>query len=241
MNAAWEWWMLPLSGSDNSAIAPAVYWHGRLMVLAWGVLVPLGVLVARYFKVVPGQNWPDHLDHKFWWHAHRSLQWLSVLLATFGLLLVVPQATSTAPLAQTHSVLGWSLMVLAGMQVLSGLLRGSKGGPSEPVLRGDHYDMSPRRVWFERVHKSLGWLLVAASVIALNAGLVLADAPRWMPALLVVWWLALTAWALRWQAQGRCISTYQSIWGLDSEHPGNQGLHMGSSTQRHKKGPYEPS
>ena len=41
-----DWWLAPLSGAATHAIAPWAAWHSRLMVLAWGVLVPLGVLAA---------------------------------------------------------------------------------------------------------------------------------------------------------------------------------------------------
>ena len=32
----------------------------------WAVLLPLGALLARYFKVMPGQRWPDVLDNPRW-------------------------------------------------------------------------------------------------------------------------------------------------------------------------------
>lgn len=241
MTGLWDWWLLPLSGSTSHSLAPAAYWHGRLMVLAWGMLVPLGALLARYFKVVPGQDWPVRLDHKFWWHAHRGLQWLGLLLASFGLLLVLPHSQSASALANGHAALGWGLMALAGLQLLSGLFRGSKGGPTDAVLRGDHYDMSTHRIWFERIHKSLGWLLIVLGLATLGLGLVLADAPRWMPALLLAWWLALLGLALRWQAQGRCIDTYQAIWGPQAHHPGNQRPPIGWGVSRPQKAPHGPS
>ena len=202
------------------------------MVLGWAVLIPLGVLAARYFKVMPGQDWPARLDNKAWWHAHRGLQWLGLLLAMLGLLLVLPHAGQHGAAAQNHARLGWVLMSLAALQLLSGLLRGSKGGPSEPQLRGDHYDMTRHRIWFERLHKGLGWLLLGGSMGVIVSGLALADAPRWMGALLLLWWLALLMLALRWQASGRCIDTYQAIWGPDPAHPGNQRKPIGWGVRR---------
>lgn len=232
MNELWQWWLLPLSGARDHALAPAVYWHARLMVLGWAVLIPLGVLAARYFKVMPGQDWPAQLDNKAWWHAHRGLQWLGLLLAVLGLLLVLPHTGQHGAAAQNHARLGWVLMSLAGLQLLSGLLRGSKGGPSEPQLRGDHYDMTRHRIWFERLHKGLGWLLLGISMGVVTSGLALADAPRWMAALLLLWWLALLMLALRWQTGGRCIDTYQAIWGPDPAHPGNQRKPIGWGVRR---------
>ncbi len=51
-----------LSGSTDHSIAPWAYWHARCMVLAWGVLMPLGALIARFFKVTPSHAWPRELD-----------------------------------------------------------------------------------------------------------------------------------------------------------------------------------
>lgn len=222
MMSLWHWLSLPLSGTSTHFLEPGIYWHARLMVLAWGVMLPLGALTARYFKVLRTQKWPATLDNTWWWHTHRALQWGGMGLATLGLYLVWRHQAGFATPAHLHTVAGWALMALGWVQILGGLLRGSKGGPTAEVLRGDHYDMTPHRIWFERLHKALGWLSVLLSVAVLLAGLALADAPRWMPVLLCLWWASLAALTWRWQTQGRCIDTYQAIWGPDTRHPGNQ-------------------
>jgi hypothetical protein len=100
--------------------------------------------------------------------------------------------------------------------------------------RGDHYDMTPHRLHFERVHKGLGWLSVLAALAVLGLGLQVADAPRWMAGLLAVWWLLLAVLAWQWQRQGRCIDTYQAIWGPDPRHPGNRLKPIGWGVRRHQ-------
>jgi hypothetical protein len=42
-------------------LAPWVQWHGRLMVLAWVILLPLGVLIARFdtYQAI----WGPGLEH----------------------------------------------------------------------------------------------------------------------------------------------------------------------------------
>jgi hypothetical protein len=102
-------------------------------------------------------------------------------------------------------MLGW-------LQVGYGLRRGSKGGPTDVQPRGDHYDMTPHRVRFERIHKSLGWLAVLAALVVTALGLRVADASRWMAVVLSAWWLLLAGVAWQLQRQGRCIDTYQAIW-----------------------------
>jgi len=227
-NGALAWLMAPLSGAATHEIAPWAYWHARLMVLAWGVLLPLGALAARYFKVLPRQAWPRQLDSQHWWRAHRLLQWAGVLLMTVGVALALGRAAAGG----WHAPLGWCLVSLGWAQVLGGYLRGSKGGPTDQRLRGDHYDMTARRVWFERLHKALGWLAILGAVGVIALGLVAADAPRWMPLALGAWWLLLAALAWRWQRAGRCVDTYQAIWGPDPAHPGNHAAPIGWGVQR---------
>ncbi len=217
-----DWLLAPLSGAAHHEVAPWAYWHARWMVLAWAVLLPLGALAARFFKVTPRQDWPRRLDNKAWWHAHRTLQWGGVVAMTLGAALAWRQGGRAGALAQMHAWAGWALCAAGWLQIAGGLARGSKGGPTDAQLRGDHYDMTPRRLAFERLHKGLGWLsvLVAMGVIAL--GLVVADAPRWMAVALALWWVVLVAGFGGLQRRGRCVDTYQAIWGPDPVHPGNR-------------------
>jgi hypothetical protein len=73
-------------------------------------------------------------------------------------------------------------------------------------------------------------LLLAIAAIAL--GLIAADAPRWMPLTLALWWTTLAAWAWRAQRAGRCIDTYQAIWGPEARHPGNRLTPIGLGVHR---------
>jgi hypothetical protein len=239
MDASVIWLMTPLSGASTHDIAPTTAWHARLMVVAWAVLVPCAVLVARFFKVMPGQAWPHQLDNKTWWHGHRWGHALAVLFMVLGLW-VVNAPSAEGAMAWGHRVLGWGVCALAALQVLGGVLRGSKGGPSDQHLRGDHYDMSPWRCRFERLHKGLGWLAVLSAVPTIVMGLWLADAPRWMAVVLGAWWLTL-AWAFaHWQRRGRCMDTYQAIWGPDPVHPGNRLPPIGWGIRRYSASTWPP-
>ncbi len=234
-----EWWLTPLSGATSHDIAAPVAWHARLMVLAWGVMIPAGALWARFWKVAPGQNWPHELDDKRWWHAHRTLQISGVALASLAVAPVIA-AASTGPAAEIHRTLGWLIVAAGAWQVAHGLGRGSKGGPTEPTMRGDHYDMTLRRVVFERVHKALGWIAVVTAVAAIASGLIAADAPRWMAATIGAWWLLLGTAFVRWQRAGRALDTYQAIWGPDPALPGNRRAPIGWGVVR-RAGPAGPA
>lgn len=227
-----DWLATPLSGTLSHQISPWAYWHARCMVLAWSVLLPLGALAARYFKIMPRQRWPEQLDNQVWWYAHGSLQSAGIAVMSAGALLALGHGSDGSFSARLHVGSGWALVALGWLQIAAGLGRGSKGGPTENLVRGDHYDMRQRRIWFERLHKGLGWLAVLAAIGVTATGLFVADAPRWMALTLAVWWglLALVAW--RWQLQGRCVDTYQAIWGPDPQHPGNRIKPIGWGIRR---------
>jgi hypothetical protein len=213
-----------------------------MMVAAWVVLLPLGIMVARFCKVTPWQSWPDQLDNKFWWHLHRTLQYSGIALTTLAAIVALTNANWATSRAPLHAVFGWTVVILGWLQVLGGVLRGTKGGPQAGVpglaAAGDHYDMTPRRVAFEYLHKLGGYLALLLSVPAVALGLKAADAPRWMAWVLGAAWLAGIALFVWLQRSGRCLDTYQAIWGPGREHPGNRrspigwGIHRPKSTQQ---------
>lgn len=230
--AGHDWLWQPLSGAGEHHLTKLAAWHGRLMVLAWGLLFPAGILIARYAKVTPRQRWPEELDNKFWWRLHLLLQSLGSLLMLLALGLIVVVAQGASSLARWHAVGGWSLVAGVVIQVIGGRLRGSKGGPGIP---GDHYLMTRRRVVFEYVHKTLGWLALVLSVPVVLAGLVVADAPRWMFLVLILWWTILVVLVITLQRRRCCLDTYQAIWGPADCHPGNRRRPIGWGVFRHKE------
>ncbi len=216
-----SWLLASVDPARPHAVDLGIAWHGRLMVLAWGVLIPLGVVVARYFKVTPGQDWPRELDNALWWRSHLACQYLGGLAMIAGFLMIWWSGGS-AGTAWLHRALGYCVLGFGALQFVAGWLRGSKGGPTDSALRGDHYDMTRRRILFEHVHRSVGYLAVATGAVTIMTGLWAANAPRWMPLALGLWWGLLIVAAIRLEAQGRHMSSYLAIWGPDPAHPGNR-------------------
>ncbi|WP_028745445.1 cytochrome b561 domain-containing protein [Rhizobium mesoamericanum] len=223
-----EWLLAPCDPTRVHEVGTHLSWHARSMVMAWSVLVPIGVIAARFFKIFPGQDWPRVLDDRRWWHLHRGAQYASLVLMLVGLFLILsaPEATQSITAAiWAHQLTGWIVLVLGGMQYLSGWFRGTKGGPSSPAAngswRGDHYDMTRRRRLFERVHKSLGYVAMPFSMAAVSTGLWQANAPRWMLLLIGTWYVIVMVSFAVLQRRGMAYDTYQAIWGLDPQHPGN--------------------
>lgn len=219
-----DWLLAPIDPVRMHEVGDLMSWHGRLMVLAWGVFVPVGILIARFFKITPKQDWPAQLDNRFWWFCHLLLQNTGFMLMLVALALVW-YAPRYPDQAGNHYLYGWSVFLLGLVQIAGGYLRGSKGGPTSPApdgsLRGDHYDMTPRRILFERIHKSLGYVALAFAVAAVLSGMWQANAPRWFLIGISAWWLLLLTAFVLLQRRGKAVDTYQAIWGPDRRHPGN--------------------
>lgn len=230
-----EWLLAPMDAARVHDVGWQLSWHARLMVVAWGVLVPCGIIVARYFKVVPSQNWPQSLDNHFWWNTHRICQYGACVLMVVGVWLV-QSAPRLNVLPGPHWYFGWISIALACVQITGGILRGTKGGPTESdkngSLRGDHFDMTRRRLMFEVVHKGAGYLALAMSAAAILTGLWQANAPNWMPVGIVLWWCFLVFCSVIFQRRKMAIDTYQAIWGPDPNLPGNRRKPLGIGISR---------
>jgi hypothetical protein len=234
-----HWLVTPISGSDHHVIDPRIAWHARAMVLAWSVLLPLGALVARFLKIVPGQDWPRELDRRTWWNAHRVLQYSGVAISLGGVVLAWRATTYADAWRSAHVILGWLLTVAGLAQLVSSWLRGSTGGPGaasstvpDGATTGDHYTMTPRRILFERFHKTIGWVAVAVALVTTVLGLLTVDAPRWMVLVVGAWWALLVSAFVVLQRAGWCADTYQAIWGPSPVHPGNRRPPVGLGIRR---------
>ena len=235
-NEVIAWLLTPMSGSSVHTISDSFAWHGRLMVLGMGVLMPPVVIVARYFKVTPKQDWPRELDNPFWFIMHRRWGHIIGVCVLLGLGVAASGKSWALQANGLHSALGWAVVLLVVVQIVGASLRGTHGGPVDPFTRrrkplgewaGDHFDMTKRRVVFEYIHKGAGYVVIALSAAAIWSGLVIADAPRWMPLVMIAWWLAMFGAALWLQKAGRCVDTYQAIWGVDPDLAGNQRKPIG--------------
>ena len=241
----WVWLTDPLRGDSFMELAEPIRLHGLLMALAVGVLMPLAVLLARYSKILPGQDWPRELNRRFWWFSHLALTYCATVAVAAAMVLVVMALPEDADhAAHGHAWIGWLSVAMLLALLVNGWQRGSTGGPGKPApgtlgplhgVAGDHYDMTARRRWFERTHKLLGYLLLAVFFVAVLSGLWHASAPRWTLVLLAAWWVALLLLAWRWERQGRCIDGYQAIWGPSMAHPGNRIPELGWGSRRYSE------
>lgn len=85
-------------------------WHGILATFGWGILMPAGVTMARYFK---------HHD-PLWFYSHISVQGVGFVLGAAGVLLGFGLGDEgAAGNADTHRGLGVAIFVFGILQVLS--------------------------------------------------------------------------------------------------------------------------
>jgi len=194
--------------------------HGGLMLLAWAVLFPLGVIVARYVKVTGDQDFPRVVENLFWFNWHRALQYAGAAVALAAAIAIVAATGLRAHSA--HAWLGRATLLLLLVQVLMPQLRGSKGGPTDVTPRGDHYDMTRRRRIFEAAHKLIGVVALLAAAATIATGLDIAAAPAPLPVAtgaLIAGLLAVAAWL---ELSGHHVDNYIALWGTDPSHPGNR-------------------
>ena len=217
-----DWLLLPIDLTRPHDVGFYTSWHGRSMVAAWGILAPLAVVTARFLKIWPGQDWPKELDSQIWWRSHWIGQSFTLFLTLCGFWLIY----GTSDALNWHTVFGYAILGLVVVQIVMGIFRGSKGGPTAPAedgsLRGDHYDMTPWRLMFERIHKMLGYFLLLLGAATIINGMWFVNAPRWMWIVLSLWWACLLIVAIALQRKGWAVDTYQAIWGPDPSHPGNR-------------------
>ena len=212
----------------SSSVTPAMAAHGALMLTAWGVLMPAGGAAARYFKVMPGQDFPRVVENLTWWRWHRGLQYGGMALATAALGIILWETGGRFD--TLHGRCGLAVMTLGWLQVVSGLLRGTKGGstdhsadPHDPATwRGDHYDMTRRRHVFEAWHKPAGWITMVLAGATIVLGLQLVGSPAWLLFVVGVLQAGAGLSILDGAARHRWVDTYASLWGPDPRHPGNR-------------------
>jgi len=221
-----EWVFAPIDPSREHDIAGLSSWHARFMIAAWVILIPLGVLLARFFKIWPGQDWPRELDNPRWWHLHLLLQILGATASAIGMTLILIFLDGAIAIGTPHRAFGWATILFLCVQILGGILRGTKGGPTYPApdgsWRGDHYDMTTRRRVFEYIHKYCGYLTLGLAAMAVLSGLWDANAPVWMWLAVTTWWIGFLLIFALFQSRGLAVDTYQAIWGTDDRLPGNR-------------------
>lgn len=110
------------SGSVGTGLDPIVL-HGGCMALAWGVLLPIGILSAIFRR-------RDDDASDWWFKVHRTCNSLGVLLTAIGIAIAFAKFdhvfTDGMGPSYRQGVMGITTATLAAVQVINALLRPHK-------------------------------------------------------------------------------------------------------------------
>ncbi|KAH9616153.1 hypothetical protein KSS87_017041 [Heliosperma pusillum] len=91
--------------------------HGALNMIGWGILMPIGAMVARYFR-----QWDP-----IWFYSHTAIQVLSFLFGLVGFILGLVLEGVVNAHVKNHRNLGITIFILGCLQVMALLIRPEKG------------------------------------------------------------------------------------------------------------------
>lgn len=211
-----------------------IHWnyHAWLMFFCWFVLVPFGVMSIRYLKNKPmPQGLPrgvGKFDRLFvWWVMHIWTLYAAITLSLLGV--AVALITTGGFSGSLHSWFGALTIIFGTLQIVIAWQRGTHGGhnhlssdPKDPTTwRGDHFDMTPRRRWFEAYHKPGGYFALFLATGAVTTGVM----QFWMPViavLLPLFFVGMFVLVVVLEGRGYRHDTYEAVFGSDPSLPGNK-------------------
>ncbi|KAL7001754.1 hypothetical protein U1Q18_002902 [Sarracenia purpurea var. burkii] len=141
------------SAEAEEDLRPVLAVHGFMMFLAWGILLPGGILAARYLKHVKGDGW---------YQLHVYLQYSGLVIVLLGFLFAVAELQGLH-FDSFHVKCGMAAISLACVQPVNAYMRPKKPANGEEVS-------SKRRIW-EYVHVITGRSAIVIGIAALITGL----------------------------------------------------------------------
>ncbi|TYG96538.1 hypothetical protein ES288_A11G358500v1 [Gossypium darwinii] len=141
------------SSEAEQGLQPVLAVHGFMMFLAWGILIPGGILAARYLKHVNGDGW---------YQIHIYLQYSGLAIILLGVLFAVAELRGVY-VSLLHVKLGIAAIVFASVQPMNAYLRPEKPANGE--------DSSTKRSIWEYFHVIIGRGAIAVGIAALFTGM----------------------------------------------------------------------
>jgi hypothetical protein len=141
------------SAEAEEDLRPVLAVHGFMMFLAWGILLPGGILAARYLKHVKGDGW---------YQIHVYLQYSGLAIVLLGLLFAVAELKGFY-VSSLHVKFGITAIILACVQPVNAYLRPKKPDNGEEV--------TSKRILWEYVHIIVGRSAIVAGIAALFSGM----------------------------------------------------------------------
>uniref|UniRef100_A0A0D9WSN5 Cytochrome b561 domain-containing protein n=1 Tax=Leersia perrieri TaxID=77586 RepID=A0A0D9WSN5_9ORYZ len=147
--------ILLLAGTAEAEedLRPVLAVHGFMMFVSWGLLLPGGVMAARYLK---------HMKGDIWFQAHSYLQCSGMVVMFLGFLFAIAELRGFS-FKSTHAKIGILGVLLAFLQPINAYLRPHLGEKGEILSRN--------RVIWEYLHVFTGRSALVVGAIALFTGL----------------------------------------------------------------------
>jgi cbb3-type cytochrome oxidase subunit 3 len=141
--------------------------HGMLNAIAWGVLIPVGAIIARYLRVFESAD-------PAWFYLHIACQCSGYILGVAGWGLGLKLGSESAGVTyQPHRSIGIAIFCLATLQVFALLLRPDK--------------KNRYRLYWNIYHHSVGYSVIVLGAVNIFKGLdILKPASGYKTAYIVV-------------------------------------------------------
>ncbi|TYH74386.1 hypothetical protein ES332_D05G395300v1 [Gossypium tomentosum] len=141
------------SSEAEQDLRPVLAVHGFMMFLAWGILLPGGILAARYLKHVKGDGW---------YQIHVYLQYSGLAIILLAVLFAVAELHGFF-VSSLHVKFGIAAIFCACVQPVNAYLR-----PKKP----DHgVEASSNRIIWEYFHVNVGRGAIVVGIAALFTGM----------------------------------------------------------------------
>ncbi|WVZ79181.1 hypothetical protein U9M48_026789 [Paspalum notatum var. saurae] len=147
--------ILLLSGLAEAVedLRPVLAVHGFMMFVAWAILLPGGIMAARYLRHVKGD---------LWFQAHTYLQYSGIAVMFLGVLFAVAELRGFS-FKSRHARIGTVALIFAWVQPINAYLR--------PHRTENGGSLSGNRVVWEYLHILTGRSAALAGTAALFTGL----------------------------------------------------------------------
>ncbi|VAH87829.1 unnamed protein product [Triticum turgidum subsp. durum] len=164
------WQAGPISGTSTGASNSRLHrrnLHGVLNGVGWGVLIPLGAMIARYLRVFEAAD-------PAWFYLHIACQISGYALGVAGWGLGLKLGSESKGLTYTtHRSIGIAIFCLATLQVFALFLRPDK--------------KNKYRVYWNAYHHSVGYSVIVLAAVNIFKGLnILKPATGWKTSYVVI-------------------------------------------------------
>ncbi|GMP94323.1 hypothetical protein CsSME_00043813 [Camellia sinensis var. sinensis] len=141
------------SAEAEEDLRPVLAVHGFMMFLAWGILLPGGILAARYLKHVKGDGW---------FQLHVYLQYSGLAIVMLGFLFAVAELQGLH-FDSVHVKFGMAAICLACIQPVNAYMRPKRTAHGEQA--------SSKRLIWEYIHVIVGRCAIVVGIAALISGM----------------------------------------------------------------------